>query len=182
MMVDSESRTNEIITLTVDKIEKHCFLVGAGYNSKWRETGEGHVWDCNRIGKLIYSKMSHSEDSFDHSISVRWKKPIGIGKTNPGILKDIMIEHEGAYYYPCAFGFYVYLWHPNRQEFQESAPLSGSVKRAHWRPIYKYGEDEVWSALEILCKHYGWDLERGEDGQWITHTCGSGTIVYGEPS
>ena len=175
MVIDTTHNSiNEAITLISDKIDKYCAM------SRWPQPKGRHIWDFDRIARLIYSKMYHgSKENFDHSISVRWKKPKGKGTNDPGILKDIMMEHEGVYHYPCDFGFHIHLWHPDSQSFQEAAPPSSSSERMHWRSIYEFSEDEVWSGLDILCKHYEWDLERGEDSKWVTLGCEHGSCTYG---
>ena len=98
-MIIGENVTNEIITLLVDRIEKYCFMSGANNDSSWRETNKGrHIWIFDRIDRLIYHKTFSSDDAFDHSISVRWKKPIGRGEKNPAdILKGMMDEYDGLY-------------------------------------------------------------------------------------
>lgn len=176
MIIDSltTNRTNEIMTLVSDKIERSCAHSG----SRWSKTPGHHIWDFDRIARLIYYRTHSSDGTFDHAISVRWKRPIGKGNKDPGILKGIMVEYDGSWYTPGDFGFFVGLWSPNKQALQESAPISRLSKRVHWRPVYEYGEDEVWGALEVLCKHYEWVLERGKDSKWMTLSCGSGSCSF----
>ncbi len=161
MIIDTTptNTTNEVITRIIDKIERNIA------HSHWPNADE-HIWDFDRIAYLVYIKEHNSDATFNHSIYVRWKRPMGKGTNDPGVLKDIMEEYKGSYYYPGNFGFYVRLWHPGKQAFQESAPPSRRSERIHWRSYYRYSEDEVWSALKILCEHYGWGLKRYNDSGW----------------
>ena len=130
-----KSETNEIITLIADKTEQYCYMLGANDDANWRESNnKRHVWIFDRIDRLIYNKTFSSESAFDHSISVRWKKPIGRGEKDPGILKGIIKEYDGKYYYSCAFGFHVLMekrWHHRMKDllsqYWKSWMISNSV-------------------------------------------------------
>ncbi len=71
---------------------------------------------------------------------------------------------------PCDLWFWITLWHPSSQDFQEGlAEYWDHKKRVNWRPKYHYTEEDVEAALKIMVDTFGWEYERDSDGKyWYT--------------
>lgn len=162
-----QEKINQCITLIIDRIKWNCVLLRAGRSDRWREDRAWGGWSFDRIRSIKYYRTYHVEgDKFDHSMYLEWKKPIGQPLTNPS--PTFAKKHEGEYFAPCNFGFHINLWHPDSQDFQEALPSCSKTKEwKRYRPTYNFSEEEVMKSLKIICEHYGWELERGEDGRWM---------------
>ncbi len=176
-----DDKLKPIAALIVDKITQHAYMFGAGNPDNWWTTRNEnrYISVLERIATINYRKSMHDigpkgRDShpplkgpefYDHIMSLEWKEPIGRGCSYEDCIKGVHLPGpSGNWYYPCSFGFHITLWHPTKQEFQES--IFNGNERLHWRPIYHFDSGEVDATLKIISKSLNWKYEKLPDGRY----------------
>ncbi len=190
---EQTERLKPILTLITDKVIKHGRMMDAHRANMWHSTKDKEDYKMTgifeRIAKVSYHKCFHTkyekkcsfdppilgEDLYDHTMRFFWKEPFGHGHAPETdfakVCKDSMTQGpSGNWYMPCDLWFWITLWHPSQQDFQEGLAEYWNYKeRVNWRPKYHYTEEDVEAALKIMVDTFGWEYERDSDGKyWYT--------------
>jgi hypothetical protein len=184
-------RQKEILTHLHEKIVHSGMVAGAHRNCNWHTNENYENSDVqrmkgvlDRIGKVTYHKSPHVHwekgqrgmntnyiggDFYDHCILCHWRELIGMGSEKPvcSVGGEFQIEKQdvkGRWHFPCDEGMWVRLWHPKNQPLQERVHECWElIDGPHWRPTYKYSDEEVIDALRIMSETFNWEFEVGGD-------------------
>jgi len=131
-------RQKQLLTLLVDKINNHGYMMGAHLDKNWLthptyESG-GFMMQgtLDRIGRVEYHQSFHIDeenydflnprrlgpDLYDHSMRFYWRELFGKGYgKNPAkcLLSSMTQDKAGRWHMPVDDGIWISLWHPNMQ-------------------------------------------------------------------